>query len=126
MGAVLFGKDNVTHRLAVPHFSDTFTKTLSLPREWFVNEDRSKAISKFVLKPLTIATNHDVSLGKNYIDRIKVTVKDVENGDATQIGGFRWTSPRTGSESVHNILNRQRAGTAYCERTKSGVSLEWR
>ena len=110
----------------MPHFSDTFTKTLSLPREWFVNEDRSKAISKFVLKPLTIATKLDDNLRASYIDRIRVTVRDVENGDATPLGRFRWTSRITGSESVHNILNRQRAGTAYCERTKSGVSLEWR
>ena len=99
------------HRLVVPHFSDTFTKTLFIPREWFVNEDRSKALGKFVLKPLQL------ELQPSEFRDVAVIVKDVENGGATSLGSLY--SHELGTKQRH------RAGAAYCERTKDDVFREW-
>jgi len=104
------------YQLTVPHFSDTFTKTLTISREWFVNEDRSKAIGKFILKPLQLALQRELR-------DVAVIIKDVESGGATSLGSFTWNTQLTESRAVRQ---RQRAGAAYCERTKSYVFREWR
>ena len=111
------------YQLTVPHFTDTFTKTLTIPREWFVNEDRSKAIGKFVLKPLELALVGLERAFRGDWQGFSVIIKDVESGGETSLGRFNWHWGYTGSEAVRQRL---RAGTAYCERTKDDVVREWR
>ena len=83
-----------------------------IPREWFVNEDRSKALGKFVLKPLQL------ELQPSEFRDVAVIVKDVENGGVTSLGSLY--PHELGTEQRH------RAGAAYCERTKDDVFREWR